>query len=102
MDENKQAMVAGDEFDAQTMMGMFNELRARQIRAEAQGRDALAPQMRQFIEEAKANGVSRCPIRDVEAQMGACPVDFRSVTPEQAKAAVERAMAGDPNSDAGS
>ena len=31
MDDNKQAMVEADEFDAETMMGMFNELRARQI-----------------------------------------------------------------------
>jgi len=93
MDENKQAMTDADEFDAQTMMGMFNELRARQIRAEAQGRDALSPEMRKFIEEAKANGVSRCPIRDVEAQMGACPVDFKSVSPAQAKAAMEEYLA---------
>ena len=37
MDENKQAMIEADEFDAETMMVMFNELRARQIRAEAEG-----------------------------------------------------------------
>ena len=36
MDENKQAMIEADEFDAETMMVMFNELRARQIRAEAE------------------------------------------------------------------
>ncbi len=37
MDENKQAMIEADEFDAETMMGMFRELRAKQIRAEAEG-----------------------------------------------------------------
>jgi len=93
MDDNKQAMIEADEFDADTMMVMFNELRAKQIRAEAEGRDALSPEMRRFIEEAKAQGVTRCPIRDIEAQMAECPVDFKSVTPEQAKAAVERALA---------
>jgi nucleotide-binding universal stress UspA family protein len=95
MDENKQAMIEADEFDAETMMGMFRELRAKQIRAEAEGRDALSPEMRRFIEEAKASGVSRCPIRDIEDKMGACPVDFRTVTPEEAKAAVEQLLAKD-------
>ena len=88
MDENKQAMIEADEFDAETMMVMFNELRARQIRAEAQGGDALSPEMRRFIEEAKASGVTRCPIRDIEAQMNKCPVDFATVSPEEAKKAV--------------
>jgi len=92
MDENKQAMIEADEFDAETMMGMFRELRAKQIRAEAEGRDALGPDMRRFIEEAKASGVTRCPIRDIEEQMDKCPVDFKTVTPEEAKAAVERMM----------
>ncbi len=95
MDENKQAMIEADEFDAETMMGMFNELRARQIKAEAEGADALSPEMRRFIEEAKASGVTRCPIRDIEAQMGACPVDFRTVSPGEAKEAVERLMRGE-------
>jgi nucleotide-binding universal stress UspA family protein len=92
MDENKQAMIEADEFDAETMMVMFNELRARQIRAEAQGGDALSPEMRAFIEEAKASGVTRCPIRDIEAQMSKCPVDFATVTPAEAKKAVENLM----------
>jgi hypothetical protein len=92
MDENKQAMIEADEFDAETMMVMFNELRARQIRAEAQGGDALSPEMRAFIEEAKASGVTRCPIRDIEAQMSKCPVDFATVTPAEAKKAVEKLM----------
>ncbi|MDH3498186.1 MAG: universal stress protein [Gemmatimonadota bacterium] len=92
MDENKQAMIEADEFDAETMMGMFRELRAKQIRAEAEGRDALGPDMRRFIEEAKASGVTRCPIRDIEEQMDKCPVDFKTVTPEEAKAAVERML----------
>jgi nucleotide-binding universal stress UspA family protein len=90
MDENKQAMIEADEFDAETMMVMFNELRARQIRAEAEGGDALSPEMRRFIEEAKASGITRCPIRDIEAQMAQCPVDFKVVKPEEARAAVER------------
>jgi nucleotide-binding universal stress UspA family protein len=92
MDENKQAMIEADEFDAETMMGMFRELRAKQIRAEAEGQDALSPEMRQFIEEAKASGVTRCPIRDIEDKASACPVDFKTVTPEEAKAAVEEFM----------
>ncbi len=92
MDENKQAMIEADEFDAETMMGMFRELRAKQIRAEAEGGDALSPEMRQFIEEAKASGVTRCPIRDIEEKASACPVDFKTVTPEEAKAALESFM----------
>jgi nucleotide-binding universal stress UspA family protein len=92
MDENKQAMIEADEFDAETMMGMFRELRARQIRAEAEGKDALSPEMRRFIEEAKASGVSRCPIRDVEEKMSACPVDFKTTTPAEAKAVLEQVL----------
>jgi len=90
MDENKQAMIDADEFDAETMMGMFRELRARQIQAEAQGKDAMSLEMRQFIEEAKASGVSRCPIRDLEDKESACPIDFSTVSPEEAKAAMEK------------
>src|SRR5436190_14973971 len=37
MDDNKEAMIAADEFDVETMMVMFTELRAKQIRAEAEG-----------------------------------------------------------------
>ncbi|MDQ3698788.1 MAG: universal stress protein [Gemmatimonadota bacterium] len=92
MDENKQAMIEADEFDVDTMMVMFNELRAKQIRAEAEGGDALSPEMRRFIEEAKASGMTRCPIRDIETKMTECPVDFRVVKPEEAKAAVEKLM----------
>jgi nucleotide-binding universal stress UspA family protein len=94
MDENKQAMIAADEFDVETMMVMFTELRAKQIRAEAEGggRDALSPEMRAFIEEAKAQGITRCPIRDVEAGMEKCPVDFKAVTPEEARQAVEKLL----------
>ncbi len=98
MDENKQAMIEADEFDAETMMGMFRELRAKQIRAEAEGGDALSPDMRRFIEEAKAAGVTRCPIRDIEEQMSECPVDFKTVSGADAKAAVERLIrAGESN-----
>ena len=96
MDENKQAMIEAEEFDVDTMMVMFNELRAKQIRAEAEGRDALSPEMRRFIEEARASGVTRCPIRDIEQQMGACPVDLRTTTPAQARAAVEQLLERQP------
>jgi hypothetical protein len=93
MDDNKQAMIAADEFDAETMMVMFTELRAKQIRAEAEGASPeLSPEMRKFIEEAKAAGITRCPVRDLESKMSACPVDFKTVTPEEAKAAVERLL----------
>jgi nucleotide-binding universal stress UspA family protein len=91
MDENKQGMIEADEFDAETMTGMFRELRAKQIRAEAEV-DGISLEMRKFIEEAKASGVTRCPIRDIEEQMSECPVDFKTVTPEDAKAAVEKFM----------
>src|SRR6266568_2344783 len=92
MDENKQAMIEADEFDVETMMVMFTELRAKQIRAEAEGKEALSPEMRAFIEEAKAQGITRCPIRDIEEKLGKCPVDFRGVKPEEAKAAVEKLL----------
>ena len=92
MDDNKQAMIEADEFDVDTMMVMFTELRAKQIRAEAEGKDALSPEMRAFIEQAKAQGITRCPIRDIEENMGACPVDFKGVKPEQAKQAVEKLL----------
>src|SRR5213079_653696 len=93
MDNNKQAMIEADEFDVDTMMVMFNELRAKQIRAEAEGQDALSPEMRRFIEEAKASGITRCPIRDIEDKIAKCPVDFKTTTPKEAKAAVERLLA---------
>ncbi len=96
MDENKQAMVEADEFDADTMMVMFRELRARQIRAEAEGGAALSAEMRQFIEEAKAQGVTRCPIRDIEAKMDKCPVDVAKMTPAQAKKAMEQLITAAP------
>ena len=92
MDDNKQAMIEADEFDAETMMVMFTELRARQIRVEAEGGDALSPEMRAFIEEAKAQGITRCPIRDIEDKMAKCPVDLKAVTPAAAKAAVEKVL----------
>jgi hypothetical protein len=72
---------------------MFQELRAKQIRADAEGRDPLTPEMRAFIEEAKAQGITRCPIRDIEAQMAKCPVDLKTVSPADAKAAMERLLA---------
>jgi nucleotide-binding universal stress UspA family protein len=96
MDDNKQAMIEADEFDMDTMMVMFTELRARQIRAEAEvgegGGDALSPEMRRFIEEAKASGMTRCPIRDIEEKVARCPVDLKTTTPAEARAAVERVM----------
>jgi nucleotide-binding universal stress UspA family protein len=92
MDNNKQAMIEADEFDIDTMMVMFTELRAKQIRAEAEGGDALSPEMRAFIEEAKAQGITRCPIRDMEGMENAekCPVDLKMVSPADAKKAMER------------
>ena len=92
MDENKQAMIEADEFDIDTMMVMFTELRAKQIRAEAEGGDALSPEMRQFIEDAKAQGITRCPIRDMEGMQDIekCPVDLKLVSPADAKKAMER------------
>jgi nucleotide-binding universal stress UspA family protein len=100
MDENKQAMIEADEFDAETMMGMFRELRARQIRAEAEGQDALSPEMRKFIEEAKAQGITRCPIRDIEEQaVGKCPVDLKATSPEDARKAMEKLLEAQPGDD---
>jgi len=92
MDENKQQMIEADEFDVETMMVMFTELRAKQIRAEAEGRDGMTPEMRAFIEEAKAQGITRCPIRDIEEKAGKCPVEFKGMKPEEAKEAMERLL----------
>jgi nucleotide-binding universal stress UspA family protein len=93
MDENKQAMIEADTFDIDTMLVMFKELQTKQIQAAAEGVDGLTPEMRKFIEEAKAQGVTRCPIRDIEQQAGQCPVDFKTATPEEAKQAMQRFMA---------
>ena len=89
MDENKQAMIEADEFDLDTMLVMFKELQTKQLKAAAEGVDGLTPEMRAFIEEAKASGVTRCPIRDIEKQADKCPVDFKMATPEQARRAME-------------
>jgi nucleotide-binding universal stress UspA family protein len=90
MDENKQAMIEADTFDLDTMLVMFKELQAKQLQAAAEGVDGLTPEMRRFIEEAKAAGVTRCPIRDIEKAAEKCPVDFKLVSPEGARAAVEQ------------
>ncbi len=58
MDDNKQAMIEADTFDIDTMMVMFKELRAREIRAAAEGRG-------QFTE---ASGAV-CPIREVQEML---------------------------------
>ena len=92
MDENKQAMIEADEFDMDTMLVMFNELKTKQVRAEAARVDGMSEEMRRFIEEAKATGVTRCPIRDIEKQISECPVDFKTTSPEEARQAVERFM----------
>jgi hypothetical protein len=92
MDENKQAMIEADEFDMDTMLVMFKELQTKQLRAAAEGVDGLTPEMRRFIEEAKASGVTRCPIRDIEKSAEKCPVDFKTVSPSDAKRAVEQFM----------
>ncbi len=93
MDENKEAMIAADTFDMDTMLVMFKELQTKQIKAAAEGVDGLTPEMRKFIEEAKAQGVTRCPIRDIEDQVEKCPVDLKTTSPADAKAAVEKFMA---------
>jgi hypothetical protein len=97
MDENKQAMIEADTFDMDTMLVMFKELQSKQLRAAAEGVDGLTPEMRRFIDEAKAAGVTRCPIRDVEAAQAKCPVDFKAVTPEAAKQAVQEFLAKQEN-----
>jgi nucleotide-binding universal stress UspA family protein len=97
MDENKQAMIEADEFDMDTMLVMFRELQTKQIKAAAEGVDGMTPEMRKFIDEAKANGVTRCPIRDVAEAAENCPVDIKTVSPEDAKAAIEQFMSKEPN-----
>ena len=97
MDENKQAMIEADEFDMDTMLVMFRELQTKQIKAAAEGVDGLTPEMRKFIEEAKASGVTRCPIRDVAEATENCPVDFKTVSPKDAKAAIEQFMSKEPS-----
>src|SRR5207245_562791 len=79
-------MGIGTAEDVDTMMVMFSELRDKQIRGEANGLQA-------FIEEAKAQGITRCPIRDIEEKMGKCPVDLKTLKPEEARAAMERLLA---------
>ncbi len=59
MDENKQAMIEADSFDVETMMVMFSELRAREIRAGAEGSAGV------FSE----SGGGRCPIREVQEML---------------------------------
>ncbi len=56
MDENKQAMIEADTFDIDTMMVMFSELRAREIRAGAEGTAG----------EFSQAGGAKCPIREVQ------------------------------------
>jgi nucleotide-binding universal stress UspA family protein len=97
MDENKQAMIEADEFDMDTMLVMFRELQTKQIKAAAEGVDGMTPEMRKFIDEAKANGVTRCPIRDVAEAAEDCPVDFKTISPEDAKAAIEQFMSKEPS-----
>ncbi len=92
MDENKQAMMEADTFDTDTMLVMFRELQTKQLKATAEGVDGMTPEMRRFIEEAKASGVTRCPVRDVAEKAGDCPVDLKTVSPADAKAAVEQLM----------
>lgn len=95
MDENKEAMIQADEFDMDTMLVMFRELQSKQLRATAEGVDGLTPEMRRFIEEAKASGVTRCPVRDVAELAERCPVDFKTATPEEARSAVQAFLEGD-------
>jgi hypothetical protein len=94
-------MILADEFDMDTMLVMFRELQSKQLRAAAEGVDGLTPEMRRFIQEAKAAGVTRCPVRDVAERAADCPVDFKTVTPAQAREAVERFMGADAASPTG-
>ena len=95
MDENKQAMIEADEFDMDTMLVMFRELQTKQLKAAAEGVDGVSPEMRRFIEEARAQGITRCPIRDVAEKADGCPVDFRTATPTEARAAIEEYLQQD-------
>jgi nucleotide-binding universal stress UspA family protein len=95
MDENKQAMIEADEFDMDTMLVMFKELQSKQLKAQAEGVEGLSEEMKKFIAEAKAQGVTRCPIRDIEEQAERCPVDLKTTSPAEAKAAVSRFMDGE-------
>ena len=97
MDENKQAMIEADEFDLDTMLVMFKELQTKQLKAAAEGVDGMTPEMRKFIDEAKANGVTRCPIRDVEEAAEDCPVDLNMVSPKDAKSAIKKFMDAENN-----
>ncbi|MBI3082544.1 MAG: universal stress protein, partial [Gemmatimonadetes bacterium] len=66
MDENRQAMIEADSFDIETMMVMFQELRAREIR------DSVGTSLA-FLETSGA----RCPIKEVQERLDAmdkCPV----------------------------
>ncbi|MCI0432939.1 MAG: universal stress protein, partial [Gemmatimonadetes bacterium] len=92
MDENRQAMIEADEFDMDTMLVMFRELQTKQIQAAAEGVDGLSDEMRRFIEEARAQGITRCPIRDVAERAGDCPVDLSTTAPADARKAIERFM----------
>src|SRR2546422_6626060 len=73
MDENKQAMIAADEFDVDTMMVMFQELRAKQIRAEAEGRAPRRPERGGFMRAPRGRGTTRGPSRATQGQTGRAP-----------------------------
>lgn len=67
MDDNRQAMIEADTFDLETMMVMFSEMRAREIR------DATVGESLAFLEKSGA----RCPIKEVQEKIDAlekCPV----------------------------
>jgi len=84
------------------MLVMFEEMKAKQARAEAAGAEGLSPEMKKFIEEAKESGVEKCPIRDVaeEAQdSDDCPVDFDMATPDQAEEAIQAYMEAEGDGD---
>jgi hypothetical protein len=66
MDENKQAMIDADGFDAENMLVMFKDLESKQIRARELDLGALTPETARFVEESRLDGVSRCPIRDLQ------------------------------------
>ncbi len=92
MDENKEAMIEADEFDADTMLMMFKELQAKQLRVEFEGAQSVSPEMRRFVDEAKATSVTRCPIRQIETGTGKCPSHVHTAIGEGGEAPVQKSV----------
>lgn len=88
MDDNRAAMIAANEFDADTMMSMFHELRASQIRNATEQNETGAAATRSFVEDGP--GEARCPIRDIEDKSIECPVDHDAVASRGRQGSGER------------